>query len=130
VITNAGGKPVRFWGYRARGVPFGPDDGTLAPWGTIASLPFAPEIVVPAIRHFETAHADTRSAYGFFGSFNPTFPTADGRGWIAPNYLGLNEGPIVAMIENARSGLVWKLMRRCPWIVTGLTRAGFRDGWL
>ncbi len=120
----------RFFDYRARGAPYGPDDGTLAPWAAIASLPFAPEIVVPTIRHLQRAHADTKNAYGFLGSFNPTFPARNGRGWIAERYLGLNEGPIVLMIENHRTGLLWTLTKRCPFLVAGLRRAGFRGGWL
>ena len=49
---------------------------------------------------------------------------------VSPWHFGLNEGPIVVMIENYRSGLVWQLMRRCPYVVTGLRRAGFTNGWL
>jgi hypothetical protein len=127
---RVGGVTRRFFDYRARGAPYGPDDGTLAPWAAIASLPFAPEIVVPTIRHLQRVHPDTKSAYGFLGSFNPTFPARHGRGWIAMRYLGLNEGPIVLMIENHRTGLLWRLTKRCPSLVTGLRRAGFRGGWL
>ena len=129
-VRRIRGRTCRFYDYRARGAPFGPDDGTLAPWGAIASLPFAPEIVVPTIHHLEESHSDVKNEYGFLGSFNPSFETRDGKGWIAQRYLGLNEGPIVLMIENFRSGLIWRLMRRCPWIVAGLRRAGFREGWL
>lgn len=70
--------------------------------------------------------------YGFKCSFNPTFGHAEGgRGtWISKGYYGLDQGPIVLMIENYRSGLPWRLMRRCPQIVTGLSRAGFEGGWL
>jgi hypothetical protein len=127
---RVGGVMRSFFDYRARGAPYGPDDGTLAPWAAIASLPFAPEIVVPTIRHLQQVHADTMSAYGFLGSFNPTFPARKGRGWIAPLYLGLNEGPVVLMIENHRTGLIWRLTKRCPYLVSGLRRAGFRGGWL
>ncbi len=129
-MRRVGGVTRRFFDYRARGAPYGPDDGTLAPWAAIASLPFAPEIVVPTIQHLQRVHADTKSAYGFLGSFNPTFPARSGRGWIAERYLGLNEGPIVLMIENHRTGLLWRLTRRCRHFVTGLRRAGFRGGWL
>lgn len=63
---------------------------------------------------------------------NPTFPDKSGSAcdWVSPWHFGLNEGPIVLMIENYRSGLVWQLMRQCPYVVTGLRRAGFRNGWL
>jgi hypothetical protein len=51
-------------------------------------------------------------------------------GWISPRHVGLNQGPIVMMIENYRSALLWQLMRRCEPIVLGLRRAGFSGGWL
>ncbi|MGQ0640619.1 MAG: glucoamylase family protein [Gemmatimonadaceae bacterium] len=53
-----------------------------------------------------------------------------GKGWFDTDYLGIDQGPIVAMIENYRSGLVWDRMKRSPYIVTGLCRAGFTGGWL
>ncbi len=126
------GEERRFWGYRARGVPFGPDDGTLSPWAVVASLPFAPEIVLPALAHLNEHHPEITSTYGFKCSFNPTFPggeTAEG-GWISKGYYGLDQGPIVLMIENYRTGLPWRLMRGCTPLVTGLRRAGFAGGWL
>jgi hypothetical protein len=129
-VREIDGVRRRFFDYRARGAPYGPDDGTLAPWGAIASLPFAPEVVVPAIESFETDHAPVKSAYGFLASINPTFRMPDGNCWIASTYLGLNEGPIVLAIENARSGLIWRLMRSSPYVTAGLRRAGFDGGWL
>jgi len=121
-----------FYDYLARGIPDGPDDGTLAPWAAAASLPFAPEIVLPALEHFNTAYSQITSKYGFKCSFNPTYrcDPYDGEGWISRGYYGLDQGPIVLMIENYRSGFFWRLMRRCPYLVTGLRRAGFRGGWL
>jgi hypothetical protein len=122
----------QFFDYRARSIPNGPDDGTLAPWAVVASLPFAPEIVVPTIRHIDRMGVGQQSPYGFEATFNPTFPSDSGKacGWISPRNFGLNDGPIVLMIENSRSGLIWRLMRRCPYLVRGLRRAGFRGGWL
>ena len=67
-----------FFEYQARGVPDGPDDGTLAPWAVVASLPFAPEIVLPALRHFDQHYPQMTSKYGFKCSYNPTF-TEGGR---------------------------------------------------
>jgi hypothetical protein len=127
-----GGIERQFYGYVARGVPFGPDDGTLAPWAVVASLPFAPEIVLPALRHVRDAHPEALSEEGLLTSFNPTFDGGDGtrRGWRSPEHLGLDQAPVVLMIENYRSGFLWRLMRECPAIVTGLRRAGFRKGWL
>jgi hypothetical protein len=122
-----------FFGYEARGAPNGPDDGTLSPWAVIASLPFAPEIVLPTIRYFvNDIHLEQSEPYCFKASFNPSYPVKSGRevGWVSPCNYGLNQGPIVLMIENHRSGLLWRLMRQCPYIVAGLRRAGFSGGWL
>ena len=122
-----------FLGYVARGVPYGPDDGTVAPWAVVASLPFAPEIVLPTIDHL-VHHLKLKvgNPYGFKATFNPTYPEKSGRpnGWVSPWHYGINQGPIVPMIENYWTGLVWRLMRGCPYIVTGLRRAGFAGGWL
>jgi hypothetical protein len=124
----------RFFDYVGRGVPYGPDDGTLAPWAVVASLPFAPEIVLPAIDFcIHQAKLKESNAYGFKASFNPTHPGEPGNPfgwWVSPWHFGLNEGPIVLMIENYRSGLLWRLMRDCFYIQEGLRQAGFTGGWL
>jgi hypothetical protein len=125
-----GGKLRRFYDYKARGIPNGPDDGTLAPWAVIASLPFAPEIVLPSIQYFDENFPKMTSKYGFKCSFNPTFSDAPCKEWISKGYYGLDQGPIVLMIENYRSGFLWQLMRRCPYVIDGLRRAGFSRGWL
>ncbi len=124
------GKLHRFYDYSARGVPNGPDDGTLAPWAVVASLPFAPDIVLPSIQYFDQTFPEMTSHYGFKCSFNPTFSTAASKEWISKGYYGLDQGPIVLMIENYRSGFLWRLMRRCPYIKEGLRLAGFSGGWL
>ena len=123
----------RFFDYVARGVPYGPDDGTIAPWAVAASLPFAPEIVLPALDYcIHDIKLTEFNRYGFKASFNPTYPTGirEAHGWVSPWHFGLNEGPTVLMIENYRSGLLWQLMRGCPHIIGGLRRAGFAGGWL
>jgi len=116
----------RFYGYLARGVP-GPDDGTLSPWTVITSLPFAPEIALPAIENYLKQYSHLHGKYGMMCSLNLTYPTkTDGlEGWYSNNYSGLNEGPVVLMIENFRNGFLWELMKRLPYISTGLKRAGF-----
>jgi hypothetical protein len=78
--------------------------------------------------------------FGFIDAFNPSFDFDDARpkigrrvpgvGWIGPDYLGIDQGPILAMLENWRSGLIWRVMRTNPHIVRGLSRAGFTGGWL
>jgi hypothetical protein len=80
------------------------------------------------------------STFGFVDAFNPSFQYEDvklkyGRvlpdvGWVDTDYLGIDQGLIIAMIENFRSGLVWRVMRRSPYIRHGLERAGFQGGWL
>jgi hypothetical protein len=121
-----------FYDYVARGVPYGPDDGTVAPWAVIASLPFAPEIVLPTIRNYERMQLNESQQYGYKATFNSTYPVQPKHeyGWVSPYHFGINQGPIVNMIENYRSGFLWSLMRRCPYVVTGLRRAGFSGGWL
>lgn len=122
-----------FYGYKARGVPFGPDDGTIAPWAVVASLPFSPEIVLKTIRYeIEQLDLKKHNKYGFEASFNSTYPekTNNLSGWVSPWQLGLNQGPVVLMIENYQSELMWNLMKKCPYIISGLLHAGFRGGWL
>lgn len=121
-----------FFDYTARGIPYGPDDGTIAPWAAIASLPFAPEIVFPALQHFNQVYPEVTSKYGFKCSFNPTFESEHQSkpGWISKGYYGLDQGPIVLMIENYRTGFLWELMKKCPLIIEGLRKAGFTGGWL
>lgn len=122
----------KFFDYEARGIPDGPDDGTIAPWAVAGSLPFAPEIVLPALEHLNEHYPEMISKYGFKCSFNPTFTAAsqEGTGWISKGYYGLDQGPIVIMMENHRSGFLWELMKKCPFVVEGLLKAGFTGGWL
>ena len=130
---NVAGIERQFFDYVGRGVPYGPDDGTIAPWAVAASLPFAPEIVLPVLDYcIHGAKLTESNRYGFKASFNPTYPSTTGNphGWVSPWHFGLNEGPTILMIENYRSGLLWQLMRNCPYIVAGLRRAGFDGGWL
>jgi hypothetical protein len=122
-----------FYDYIARGVPFGPDDGTISPWAVVASLPFAPEIVLSTIRH-AVQRLKERNAVddGFDASFN-TIYQKDGvgeNGWVSPWKFGLNEGPMVIMIENFQTQLIWNIIKKCAYITDGLKRAGFKGGWL
>ncbi len=131
-VRKIDGVVRRFYDYHARSVPFGLDDGTLAPWATVASLPFAPEIVLPTLAVFEEKWGEMLSQYGIACSFNPTFPSKQNGhvGWISGGHFGIDQGPVIEMIENYRSGFIWRLMRQCPYIVNGLRRAGFGGGWL
>jgi hypothetical protein len=132
-----------FFTYAARGTAsiHIVDDGTIAPTAAVGSIAFAPEIAIPAIRAFRARFGEhLYQKYGFLDSVNPSFmytdvPLRHGRvipniGWVADDYLGIDQGPIVAMIENYRSGLIWNVMRNNPHIRRGLLRAGFTGGWL
>ena len=122
------GRDRRFFGYTDRGVPFGRDDGTIAPWGMLAALPFSPLSALTAIRQMMERYPDICVGHRMSSSFNPSL--VDQGGWISDGYYGLDQGIVVMMIENYRSGLIWKLMRSCPHVASGLRRAGFEGRWL
>ena len=134
VTVKIDGIERQFLDYVGRGAPYGIDDGTLAPWAVVASLPFAPEVVLPTVHHFmHTLQLHDHHPYGFKASFNQTYVDKPGEvlsGWVSPYFYGLNLGPILLMVENHRSGMLWKLMRGCQPIIDGLRRAGFSGGWL
>jgi len=127
------GEPRSFFGYAARGVPFGPDDGTIAPWSWLASLPFAPDIALSAVRHLTARYRSVAPGLRMPAAFNPTLAALRGfgaDGWISEGFYGLDQGITTMMIENHRSGMIWELMRANPFIREGLRRAGFGGGWL
>ncbi|MEO5932623.1 MAG: glucoamylase family protein [Duganella sp.] len=137
-----GGIELPFRTYTARGIGGLKhyDDCTLAPTAAASSLPFAPEIVVPTVLEMKKRYGDwIYGRYGFLDAFNPSFDydipvshgrTIKGKGWVDNDYLGIDQGPIIAMTENYRSDLVWRVMRNHPVIRLGLERAGFTGGWL
>ncbi len=130
------GREVMFNGYNARGAAAdydGNDDGTIAPTAAGGSVPFAPEFCIPALEAMWTEYgAQLLGPYGFKDAFNPSFTFEPGceNGWFDVDYLGIDQGPIVLMIENYRSGFIWNLMKKNRYIVAGLQRAGFQGGWL
>lgn len=132
-IKKAGGEDIQFFGFTDRGVPFGPDDGTISPWASVISLPFAPEIVLPSIDYFMNEQdLNTLNTYGFKSSFNTTYPhkSTNPNGWKSPWNFGIIQGPALSMIENYRSGLLWNLMKNNPHILNGLKNAGFEGAWV
>jgi hypothetical protein len=132
------GRRQAFYGYAARGVPWGPDDGTISGSSTAASLVFAPDIALPALRKLfdRTPGGQGRSvqASGFNATAGltgtETSTEVDSAGWTSEGEFGLDQGIIVLMVENFRSGLPWRLGRNIPCLRAGLKRAGFRGGWL
>ena len=124
------GRRQAFYGYAARGAPYGPDDGTIAGSSTLASLVFAPEIVLPAVRKLVARGARGEGESVRASGFNASISELGPNGWISEGEFGLDQGIIVLMVENFRSGLLWRLSRSCPYFQTGLRRAGFRGGWL
>jgi hypothetical protein len=143
VRVSFGGQERQFHSYSARGASPRDinDDGTIAPTAAGGSIPFAPEICIPALQAMYQRYGDTLfGKYGFLDAFNASFTfrdvelshgrLADGLGWVDSDYLGIDQGPILLMIENYRSEFIWKLMQKSPYIRTGLQRAGFTGGWL
>jgi len=128
------GKVRKFHWYSARGasVDWVFDDGTIAPTAAASSIPFAPEICIPAVKAMARTYGDQLfRPFGFADAFNPTFVTSQTpNGWFDKDYIGIDQGPIVLMIENYRNGLVWKTMTRNPYVVEGLKKAGFSGGWI
>ncbi len=120
----------QFLGYNARGAPYGPDDGTLAGWAPAAALPFAPADSMAALRTMIGRYPGMMRDDRFLGSFNPSIPGSGPEGWVSPRIYGLDQGLLVLMIENHRSGMIWDLMRCSNICRRGLRQAGFKGGWL
>jgi hypothetical protein len=96
------------------------DDGTISPTAAISSMPYAPKEAIRAIRYFLKTHGD--NIWGRFG-FVDAFCAA--RNWYADTYLGIDQGPIVVMIENHRTQLLWNLFMKAPEIQKGLRALSF-----
>jgi hypothetical protein len=133
-VMHVNGKQRQFWQYNARGVSFDyvADDGTIAPTAAGGSLMFAPEICLPTLKTMKEKYGELLyRRYGFVDAFNPTLVSKEfPHGWFNNDYLGIDQGPILIAIENLQTELVWKSMRKNPYIVQGLRRAGFIGGWL
>ena len=96
------------------------DNGTIAPTAALASFPYAPAEAMKALRHFLGTFGDRIwRPHGFVDAFCPQ------RDWYADTHLAIDQGPIILMIENFRSGLLWKLFMSAPEVRTGLRRLGF-----
>lgn len=119
---NFNGK--EFIGYAGRGAAGADynyfDDGTIAPYGSLSSLPFAPEIVLPTIRSMIEKQGDKIwGKYGFYDAFNLT------ANWVNDDFIGIAQGPMLIMIENFRTGFVWNFVMQDPIIQKGLNKLGY-----
>jgi len=136
------GETREFFGYSARGPvgdPDGRDDGTLTPSAALGALPFAPEIAIPAAEAMLRVPGLYKD-YGFLDAFNPSFKynvsgletgsVSPASGWVAKDYIGIDQGPILLQAANYRDDFLWRYTRRVPAIRLGLKRAGFTGGWL
>jgi predicted esterase len=133
--TVFNGKETIFQGYSARGAATDEafDDGTIAPTAAGGSIPFAPKECLNSLKtQWEKYYPNLVGKYGFKDAYNPSFTYGKGNenGWFDTDYLGIDQGPIILQAENYRSELLWKVMRKNPYIVAGLKRAGFKGGWL
>ena len=98
------------------------DLGVISPTAALSAFPYTPEYSMKALRHFyEDLGPRIWGEYGFVDAFNET------KDWYAKSYLAIDQGPVVVMIENYRSGLLWKLFMSAPQVVNGLKRLGFES---
>lgn len=129
------GKPVSFSTYTARGASalYISDDGTIVPTAAGGSIPFEPKICIDALREMKNKYGDKLyQKYGFKDAFNPsyTFDPKQPEGWFDIDYLGIDQGPIIIMLENYETGLVWNTLKKNRYIINGLRKAGFTGGWI
>jgi hypothetical protein len=97
------------------------DHGTISPTAALSAFPYTPQYSMAALRHFYDDLGDKIwGQYGFVDAFN------ESRNWYAQSYLAIDQGPVVVMIENYRSGLLWRLFMSCPEVQRGLGRLGFK----
>jgi hypothetical protein len=130
---SGGPTPFRAYWARGPGADASQDDGTIAPTAAGGSVPFAPEVAIPTLLNLRETFGDRLyGKYGFKDAFNLSYQeTAEHpQGWFDDQYLAIDQGPILLMIENFRTGFVWDLLKRSPYVNAGLGVAGFTGGWL
>lgn len=127
---DAAPQPPKFLSYSARGAPDYIDDGTIAPTAAASSIVFAPELVLPTLQHWRSDRPEIWSQDGFKDAFNPTADPKKNSGWVDTDTIGIDQGPIVLMTENYRTGFVWNTIKKDPYITEGLRKAGFTGSWL
>ena len=101
------------------------DDGTITPTAALSAFPYTPAYSMKALKHYYYDLGDRLwGNFGFRDAFNET------HNWFAKSNLAIDQGPIVVMIENYRTGLIWKLFMSSPEIQHGLKRLGFTSPWI
>jgi hypothetical protein len=101
------------------------DFGVIQPTAALSSFPYTPEYSMQALKHFYYDLGDKIwSEYGFVDGFSET------RDWYATSHLAIDQGPIIVMIENYRSGMLWKLFMQIPDVQNGLKKLGFSSPWM
>jgi len=101
------------------------DLGVISPTASLSSFPYTPEYSMQALKHFYFDLGNKIwGEYGFFDGFS------ESKNWYAKSYLAIDEGPIVVMIENYRTGLLWKLFMNIPEIQNGVKRLGFESPYI
>lgn len=124
------GNERTFRAYHARGAAKGyiEDDGTITPTAAGGSIAFTPEESLSALYAMKEKFGEKLyQEYGFKDAFNLTF---NEEGWFNPDYIGIDQGPILIMLENHETELIWNLMKKNQYIINGLQKAGFKGGWL
>jgi hypothetical protein len=114
-------------GYAAHAPSERNDLGVISPTAAISSFPYTPKESMAAIKHWYTNDSlrmKVLGKYGFYDAFSESY------NWYKPWYLSIDQGPEVAMIENYRSGLLWKLFMSCPEVKAGLKKLGFSSPWI
>ena len=107
-------------GYLAHEPVSNNDNGTISPTAALSSMPYTPTQSIAALKYFyRTQGAKLFGLMGFYDAYNPT------RNWVADSYLAIDQGPIIDMIENYRTGLLWKYFMQSPEIKPALDAIGF-----
>jgi hypothetical protein len=127
------GTERQFFDYRARGAASTQivDDGTIAPTAAGGSFPFTPQDSEACLSNIWNTYPSAVGEYGFKDAFNLTYKDKKNpNGWFDRDYLGIDQGPILLQIQNHETGIIWETMKKNPYIVSGLKKAGFKGGWL
>jgi len=112
-------------GYAGHAPTMDRDLGVISPTAALSSFPYTPQQSMAAMKHwYNDRKPKLWGPYGFYDAFS------EQQNWCLPRYLAIDQGPIVVMMENYRTGLLWKLFMSCPEVKAGLTKLGFESPWI